>query len=191
MRRSVAATVAMCAAIAITLLSGCSSGGTAATPSASQVISAALAPAANPAASGASNQLSTPPITDPRPFPAVTELTAPPAVLDALKGKRAFFLVYYDPTQSVTVDQKNVVYALQKKYAGLIEFISYDLPATTAASTDAEKKTAQQVAELAQRLSIGYMPTIVIVTKDGIITWQSTGYYDAGPLEREILRATR
>ena len=191
MRRSVAATVATCAAIAITLLSGCSSGGTAATPSTPQVSAAASVPAVTAASSTGSNQLSTPPITDPRPFPAVTALTAPASVLDALKGKRAFFLVYYDPTQSVTVDQKNVVYALQKKYAGLIEFIPYDLPVATAASTDAEKKTAQQVAELAQRLSIGYMPAIVIVTKDGIITWQSTGYYDAGPLEREILRATR
>ena len=33
--------------------------------------------------------------------------------------------------------------------------------------------------------------TTVIVTRDGLITWQSTGYQDAGPLEREILRATR
>jgi len=189
MRRFVVTVVAVSAACVLVLSSGCSSP----TPTAPDAGSAAVAPAtpANAAAPGPSAVLSSPPITEPRPFPQVTVATAPARVLDALESKRAIFLVYYDPSQSVTADQKKVVAALSKKFKGLIEFIAYDLPKTDVAGTDAQKKTAAQIAELAQRLDTGYMPAIVIVTRDNIITWQSTGYYDFGPLEREILRATR
>ena len=189
MRRTVATLVAVTAVCSALLLSGCG-GGAPAAPSASAVSAAALA-TATAGSSTTVGQVSAPPITEPRAFPEVTALSAPPAVLDALKNKRAFFLVYYDPAQTVTADQKRVVEALKAKFKGLIEFIAYDLPATNVASTDAEKKAAGQVAELAQRLKVGYMPTIVIVTRDNMITWQSTGFQDAGPLEREILRATR
>jgi hypothetical protein len=189
MRRTVVILVACAALSSALLLSGCS-GGASTTETTPPATTPPPAPAAA-AAPAAAPQVSTPPITDPRPFPQVNALTAPPAVLDALKNKRAFFLVYYDPAQSVTVDQQKVVSALKTKFKGLIEFIAYDLPKTDLASTDAEKKQASQVAELGQRLNIGFMPAIVIVTRDNMMTWQSTGYQDAGPLEREILRATR
>jgi hypothetical protein len=181
------------AACAIVLLSGCSSGGSTTSPAASDVSKTpvAPAPAAKPAAAGPSDSLSSPPITEPRPFPQLNAATAPPAVLGALKNKRAIFLIFYDPAQSVTADQKKVVAALSAKFKGLIEFITYSLPKTNLDGTVAEKKTAAQVADLAQRLDVGYMPTLVVVTRDGLITWQSTGYQDFGPLEREILRATR
>ena len=179
--------VALVAVGSTLLLTGCSSG----TPAATSTTTVTTPPATTTKAAATPSEMSKPPITEPRAFPAVTALTAPPAVLDALKNKRAFFLVYYDPTQSVTADQKKVVAALQAKLKGLIEFLAYELPAENVPTTDAEKKTASEVAELGQRLDIGYMPAIVIVTRDGMITWQSTGFQDAGPLEREILRATR
>ena len=193
MSRFVVTLAALAAVCSMLLVGGCASAdsNTAAAPSAAAISSAALATSAKTAPSASANDLSSPPITEPRPFPQVTDLTAPPAVLDALKGKRAFFLVYYDPAQTVTADQKAVVAGLEAKYRGLIQFIPYDLPSTDLTDSATADKTAGQIAELAQRLDIGFMPAIVIVTRDGLITWQSTGYQDAGPLEREILRATR
>jgi len=193
MRRSIAATTVLLALLAA-LVSGCASSspatpdaGSAAAPAAPTAV-----PAAPSAAAGAASVIqSTPPITDPRPFPEVTIASAPPAVLDALKNKRAICLVYYDPAQSVTVDQREVMSVLSAKFKGLIEFIAYDLPRASVATTASEGKTAAQVAGLAQKLKVGFMPSIVMVTRDNVITWQSTGYQDVGPLEREILRATR
>ena len=192
MRRSVrVVTLAeLSGTLAVAFLSGCSSP----SPTAADVSKAALAPAAakpTAAAAAPSAAISSPPITDPRPFPQVNVVTAPAAVLDALTNKRAMFLVYYDPVQSVTADQKKVVAALSTKFKGLIDFIAYDLPKTNVGNTDAEKKAAARVAQLGQLLKVGYMPAILLVTRDGTITWQSTGYQDIGPLEREILRATR
>jgi outer membrane murein-binding lipoprotein Lpp len=193
MRKVVITLVALAAICAVVLLSGCASSAPPepAADSASPAAAPATTPTAQAKTAGSTGQLSSPPITDPRPFPQVNVLTAPPAVLDALKGKRAFFLVFYDADQSVTSDQKNVVAGLASKYKGLIEFISFNLPKTDELSSDAEKKSAATVAQLGQQLGVGYMPAIVVVTNEGLITWQSSGYYDSGTLEREILRATK
>ena len=197
MRKSVVLSLAAIAVGSLLLLSACSSdSGTPAatgTGAAAGTGAATSQPSVPATKTGATtgDTLSSSPNKEPRPFPDVTALSAPPAVIDAIKSKRAFFLVYYDPSQSVTPDQKKVVAALQAKYGGLVQFIPYDLPSSDLASTDTEKKQADQVAELGQRLELGYMPAIVIVTRDGQITWQSTGFQDYGPLEREILRATR
>ena len=100
--------------------------------------------------------------------------------------------MYYDSGQAITADQKPVIDGLAQKFRGLIDFITFDLGTyDKAAEGSAAKKNAALAAELAQKLNVGYQPAIVIVDKSGQITWQSTGYYDDGTLEREILRATQ
>jgi hypothetical protein len=190
MRRPVAAVVAALAVAVVLLVTGCGGGGTAET---TKPAASAAAPPPPPAAvSAESVELSAEPITTPRPFPVVSDRNAPKAVIDALAAKRPFMLVFYDSKQTVTTDQKAVMDELAKKYRGLIEFIAFDLQTFYTAPADSfAKKNATLAAELAQKLEVGYEPAILIVDKEGRITWQSTGFYDAGTLEREILRATQ
>jgi hypothetical protein len=145
------------------------------------------------AQSTGTTDLSVKPITTPRPFPQVDANSAPAAVLESLAAKRAFMLVLYDSRQLHTGDQKAVVDQLAAKYRGLIDFLTYDVAkvATQGSDGTAAQKQAALATELAQKLNAGYQPVIVITDRAGQITWQSTGFYDAGTLEREILRATQ
>jgi hypothetical protein len=193
MRRPVAAVIAVLAVALVLLLAGCGGESTTQTPAAGTTGAGTAAPPPPPSSvSTATAALSVKPITTPRPFPEVTAQNAPKVVLDALAAKRAFMIVYYDSSQVVTADQRVVIDELAKKFRGLIEFITFDLATLSkAADGSVAKRTATLAAELAQKLDIGYEPAIVIVDKSGQIIWQSTGFYDAGTLEREILRATQ
>jgi hypothetical protein len=192
MRRTVAAFVAVIAVLAVLALAGC--GGSPPPETATP----AAAPAATPPPSSSSSVASVPPlskapITEPRPFPpTATANQIPPEVTEALKSKRAFLFAFIDSRQVQTKDQAVVLAGLNKKFRGVLDFFTYDLATYYKAPKDSEPyKRTQSAALLAQKLDLGYMPAIVIVNRDGLIVWQSTGYADEGTLEREILRATQ
>jgi hypothetical protein len=195
MRRPVAAVIAALAMAAVLTLAGCGGGSTPEAPASGGTAaggSAATPPKPPTGVSTSTADLSVKAITTPRAFPAVEAQTAPKAVLDALAAKRAFIIVFYDSSQTSTADQKVVIDGLAKKFRGLIDFITFDLTTLARAPEGSESKnTARLAAQLAQKLDLGYQPAIVITDQNGQITWQSTGYYDAGTLEREILRATQ
>ncbi len=194
MRRIVAVVVAALMVTSVVFLGGCASSPESSSSAPSSGSAPAAAPPAPPSASktAAVTTLSAPPQTTPRPFPTVSAVDTPAAVVAALKGKHAFILVFYDTRQTETDDQKRVIAAMQNKYRGLIDVVTFDLATLTSAKKDsAAYKEAASAVTLGQKLTIGYMPAIVIVSKDGQITWQSSGVLDEGSLEREILRATR
>jgi hypothetical protein len=194
MRRTVVAVVAALSITIVLLLVGCGGGATTeSTTSGTGATGSSAAPPPPPTTvSTATPELSAKPITTPRPFPKVDSRNAPKAVLDALAAKRAFMVVFYDSNQVATGDEKAVIDSLAGKFRGLLDFITYDIGVLSrAAEGTPAKQTAQLAADLAQKLDAGYQPAIVIVDKNGLILWQSTGFYDAGTLEREILRATQ
>lgn len=192
MRRPVAAVVVAIAVITVLALTGCGGSPSPSKSSGTSSGSSAPPPAASSSASSGTPALSAKAITTPRPFPDTTGVPTPKAVLDALAAKHAFVLVFEDSRQAVTSDQKTALDTVMKKFRGLTEFVTFDL-ATVYSTADgtAAHKEAVQAADLAQKLDAGYAPVIVIVDKNGQITWQSSGYYDEGTLEREILRATQ
>jgi hypothetical protein len=196
MRRSVAAFVAVIAVVAVLSLAGC--GGGSPTPAASTGTPTSSGNTPPPSSSGAASSTAAPtlaakPITEPRPFPTVTTPDQiPPEIAEALKAKRAFLLAFIDSRQGTTKDEGVVLAGLNKKFRGMLDFFTYDLVTYSKVSKDSDiYKRTQAAVLLGQKLNLGYMPSFVIVTKDGTIVWQSTGYYDEGTLEREILRATQ
>ena len=189
MRRTIAAVVAALLGIMVAAaLAGCSSdSSTAAAPTAS----AAPAPVAASLSTTAPVEIAAKPLTDTHPFPTLTTATAPPAVQAAL-GTRPMLLVFFDSKQAVTRDLRTVLSALGKKFAGKIDIDAFDLAVVRKAAPGSKTyKAGVAAVGLAQKLDIGYMPAMVVVSADKQITWQSTGYYDAGTLEREIMRVAQ
>jgi hypothetical protein len=127
----------------------------------------------------------------PAPFPEVNEST-PPEVADALKLKQPLLIVFVDKAQKTTDDVKAELNSVTKKYRGLIEVTTYDISAAVDAEQGSEEASASLEAALfAKDLSIGYAPYMIVVDRNGMITWRSSGYVDRGLIEREVLRATQ
>lgn len=197
MRATVAAIIAALTLTATLALVGCGPSPTDTAANTASTASNAAQTAVPPSSSGASGtaaaSVSATANTAPHPFPTITTPNQAPAEVNAaLKARQPFMLVFVDSRQNVTADQAAVIALLSKKYRGLMDFFTYDLATYYKAPKDSEAyKNAESAILLAQKLGTGYMPAIVVVNKDGLIIWQSTGYQDEGTLEKQVMRATQ
>jgi len=118
--------------------------------------------------------------------------SVPSAVLTKLTAKRPLMVYFYDPTTSVTKDQRVEVDVAMKKYRGTIDLVALDyttgiVPEGSNMSLDAE---TQKLSLLSAALKVNTTPYIVFVDRYGRITYRFAGFTDRILLGREVLRAT-
>jgi hypothetical protein len=199
MRRLV---VALVLAALVAGLTACSGGGESGTTSSTGSNAAAPAAAAPPppgggaapeVASGGTNTLSPREESTGTAFPTDGPMV-PRLVSSRVKAKQPMLVLFYDPDQLSTKDERREINAAMKGYRGLIDIVELDTtsalpdPVTGAVNKDS---LAQQTALLAQNLKVGFTPYLVFVDRNGVITGRYRGYVDRGLIEREIIRATQ
>jgi hypothetical protein len=124
------------------------------------------------------------------PFPQDPKST-PAAVLSRLGNKQPMLLFFYDDTQTITKDQRTEIDAVVKKYAGLIDLLSYDLNSGLPGGASEGDPEMQKVMETAGKIKVGFTPYMLFVDRYGRITGRFSGFADRGLLEREVLRASQ
>lgn len=207
MSRLFAPALAVLLVFSVISISGCGGGnaGGDAQPPGGATPAPASAPApASPSgaeAQGEDNVLSPQPEQVFEPFPS-DEAIVPKAILDRLSAKQPMLVLFYDPAQKITDDQRAAIDAAMKEYRGLIDLVSFDIGkyvTSTETGTITMKpgitadENANKVARLlnSDNLNITYTPYIIFVDAQGYITHRYRGYVDEKAIEREILRATQ
>jgi hypothetical protein len=123
------------------------------------------------------------------PFPSAAN-SVPKPIVDRLQARQPMIVLFYDPRQLTTDDQRSAIETATAKYRGLIDSLEFD--ASAALPSIAPSNTiGAQVANITRDLRIDFTPYVILVNKAGIITVRYRGYIDSGTLEREILRATQ
>ena len=203
MRRLV---VALIVATSVLTLAGCGGGastsGSTPTPAATSVPVATpvAAPASVPAVAAAPALIdrSAPESATFAPFP--TGSTLPKSISKRLASKQPMVLYFYDSGQQVSKDQSAQIRTALAGNRGLADLVSFDVGQYADTSPEgvitvkrglAKNEAARQAAVLSQNLSVRYTPYIIIVDKQGYITYKSRGYTDGAVIEREVLRASR
>jgi hypothetical protein len=193
MRRLIAALITLMVAVS---LSGC--GGA---PTAEQISSTALATAPptaqapSTASKNASDPLSpTQNVIPYQQFPTAG-LQLPQVVADALSAKQPMLLYWYDPTATVSKDQRAEVDAVMKQYRGLIDLVIIDytagLPNRTVSAGTTLPVEVGRLELMTAQLKVNTTPYIMFVDRYGRITARFAGFVDRKYLERETLRATQ
>ncbi|MDP2401495.1 MAG: hypothetical protein Q8M66_05900 [Actinomycetota bacterium] len=135
------------------------------------------------------------------PFPT-DETLVPSAILDRLSTGQPMLLLFYDPAQRITDDQREAVDAVISDYRGIIDLVSYDIGKFVTTSESGkitlrpgitEDVDADKVARLlnSDNLNVTFTPYLIFVDTQGHITHRYRGYVDEKLIEREVLRATQ
>ncbi|MBC7266973.1 MAG: hypothetical protein H5T75_08405 [Coriobacteriia bacterium] len=184
MRRTITAVVV--AVFALTLV-GCGGGG-----GGGQQETQQQAPAQN-AASAKQQQpqvVDRSPVETPTlaPFPSKLSTDLPSAVKSKLDAGRPMLMFFYDSDEPETKEQRAEIDAVLGEYRGLIDLVAFDVKGgDSGQATDA----AKQAAMLAADLGVKATPYIIVVDRNGFITWRWLGFVDRDVIEREVLRATQ
>lgn len=184
MRKWVLAIVVACLAV---VLVGCGGGGAAQQTDAGTGTGAAPAPAAKAAEEVIADKSPVETTLTPTPFPSTLSTALPEAVQKKLDAGRPMLMFFYDTTEVETKEQRAEIDAVLKEYRGLIDLVTFDV---TAKPGKPAPEAAKVAVSLADDLGIKGTPYIVIVDKNGFITWRWLGYVDRDLIEREVLRAT-
>jgi protein-disulfide isomerase len=130
------------------------------------------------------------PVETPRlvPFPSKLTTALPAAVQSKLDAGRPMLIFFFDSSEPETTEQRGEIDAVVREYRGLIDLVTFDVKGgATGQSTDA----AKQAATLATDLGVKATPYIIVVDRNGFITWRWLGFVDRDVIEREVLRATQ
>ncbi|MRS13124.1 MAG: hypothetical protein EG823_08690 [Actinobacteria bacterium] len=183
MRKVVVALVV--AALALTLV-GC--GGKkeeeAATDAAATDTAAAAAPVAEevpPTPDKSANDTDIAPAA----FPSFTTTETPAVFQEKLDANRPMLILFYDDAQQVTPTLRQGVDAVANDYRGLVDYLTFSVGG---AATDPATLAAVQYAS---ELGVPSTPYIIVVDRDGFITWRCKGYVEKAVIQREVERASR
>ncbi|MDO9556747.1 MAG: hypothetical protein Q7J82_04115 [Coriobacteriia bacterium] len=183
MRRIIAVLVALSMAFVIV---GCGGGGEAAVDATEAEGAAAAAPAVV-VAGPAEDVLSPVESGYPAPFPETINTEIPEAIQQKLDDGRPMVIFFYDGMQVVTTDQRTELDAALAEYRGLIDLVTFNLASPVDSPPGEDVKVATV---LAADLGITATPYIMIVDRNGFVTWRYKGYIDREVIGREVLRAT-
>lgn len=163
------------------------------------------APPAPPTAAAATEEAAadySPLVSEDFPVPFPEDRTVVPdeiaSKLDqvAAEGKmdRPLIIYFTDAALDVTDDSNAEIDAVIEEYRGLADVFKYPLQKDFANLEDGKVvenlSMDERVYKLADALGIKTTPYVVLVGKDGQITWAARGFIDATVFERNILTAT-
>lgn len=190
MRRLIAALVVLMVAAS---LAACSP------PTAEQISSSALA-SSSPSATAAASSVASDPLSPTQSavpyvqFPTAG-LQLPTVVADALTAKQPMLLYWYDPTATVSKDQRAEIDSVMKRYRGLIDLVAIDytagIPKPSASAGATLPVEVGRLELMTAQLRVNTTPYVLFVDRYGRITARFAGFVDRGLLERETLRATQ
>jgi hypothetical protein len=112
-------------------------------------------------------------------------------------------IFFYDEAHKVADDMESVVASTTAKYRGLIDLVEYPLADDFADVletgdfdpegdlSEEELTQLKNVYEFADVVGVGYTPFIILVDREGTITWMFRGYVDRETLELQVLYATQ
>ena len=134
------------------------------------------------------------------PFPR-SEDALPPDIGSRLDAGQAMIVLFVDRSQTTTDDQEEIIAALQERYRGLIDVVTFDVGRFVTHDEEGritvnedinEDDVAAPVARLIseEHLDVRFTPYTVVVDRSGYITWRYRGLSDDKALEREVIRAT-
>jgi hypothetical protein len=123
----------------------------------------------------------------PRPFEQKT--TTPAFFLEALKQKQPLLVFFFndDPvSQDVMAEVKHA--SEHKNYAGAVKLILLRLP--EAGETDPEVlRVSQEAIKLVEEFSVGYVPYMAVLNRDGQIIFEKNGFVDSLIIEQALYDA--
>jgi hypothetical protein len=122
------------------------------------------------------------------PFPSTLSTALPSTVQSKLDAGRPMLLFFYDSNESETKEQRGEIDAVLSDYRGLIDLIAFDVKGGDSGQAT---EAAKQAAVLAADLGVKATPYIIVVDRNGYITWRWLGFVDRDVIEREVLRATQ
>ncbi len=125
--------------------------------------------------------------TAPAPFPSVLSTALPEELSARLDAGRPMVLFFYDTTEPETKAVRAELDAVLKENRGLVDLVTFDV---TQADGTEPSPTAKQAAVLAIDLGVKGTPYIIVVDRNGFITWRMLGFVDRDVIGREVLRAT-
>lgn len=180
MRRIV---VVLVVALLALSLAGCGGGAETTT----ETPPAAAAPAESPATEVGLNPDRSANDSDmaPAPFPSFATTETPAVFKEKLDAKRPMLVFFHDNRQQVTTDLRTEVDAVMAEYRGLIDVITFNTEG------DATSADVQAAVTYASELGVTGTPYLIVVDRNGFITWRLKGYAERNVIEREVERATR
>lgn len=188
MRRVV---TALALVIAASMLAACASSGATPQPGTPTTPTSPTAPTTPGSVTATNTDILSPTVTftPGEPFPT-DEASVPSAILANLQAKKPMLVYYYDPTTSVSSDQRKEIDKALKDYRGEIQLVTFDYTIGLGGTASAPSPDVEKGELLAGALKVTTTPFIVMVDSEGRITYKAAGFVDRGILEREVLRAT-
>lgn len=189
MRRLVAAVVMVAVAFS---LAACG-GAPAPTTTVATTQSAPSAPAQSAPRVSTTNLLSPSEPGTGVPFPT-SDTSVPREITVRAQKHQPMLVLFYDPVQPSTNDERVEIDAALRAYRGLIDLVAFDVSgALPNAARDIVPKDSEaaKIALLTQTLNVGFTPYMIFVDKNAVVTGRFRGFVDRKLLEREIIRATQ
>ncbi|GAB4273349.1 MAG: hypothetical protein Kow0056_00230 [Coriobacteriia bacterium] len=135
----------------------------------------------------------------PMPFPSDPEVV-PSAVQERLDAGQPMLIWYFDSEHDSVDDTRKEIDAVLEDYKGLIAKIEFGVAEdmldvvengeSLGEDLDEEERAdLKKVYKLAGELDIRSTPFIILVDREGTITWMWRGYVDRDTLERQVLYA--
>lgn len=118
-------------------------------------------------------------------FPSFATTDTPAVFKEKLDAKRPMLIFFHDNRQQVTADLRAEMDAVMTEYRGLIDLITFNTEGEVASLE------VQAAVTYASELGITGTPYLIVVDRNGFITWRSKGYAERNVIEREVERATR
>lgn len=137
----------------------------------------------------------------PAPFPTDQQIV-PQDILNRLEAGQPLLIYYFDKGHTVVDDMNREIDTVMDQYRGIIHKIEYGVATDmedvveyddTLGADLPEKERIElgKVYRLAEELGIGYTPFLILVDREGTITWMHRGFVDADTLELRVLYATQ
>ena len=121
----------------------------------------------------------------PAAFPSFTSTDTPAIFQERLDAKRPMVIFFYDDAQQVTGTVRAELDAVMNEYRGLADYIVFSV------GGDQNDPNVLAAVTYASELGVPSTPYIIMVDRNGFITWRSKGYAEKTILMREVERASK
>lgn len=119
--------------------------------------------------------------------------TTPKFFADMVALKTPLVVYFFAKTAPSYREVSKEIAQVEKTYGNQAEFVKLSMDdAYDMASLPADKQAkAQEITNLAEQFQVRFVPYIVIIDRNSMITYTHSGYIDAKTLEQELFKALK